>query len=409
MIMKNAFFIVLATVLVFGCKNKTTQPNPNIVPITVTSPERGATLTDQTYITAVPGNGYIFRHVDFVIDDSLVFSDSTIPYSYFWNIFIYQIGSTHSISVTGFTSDSSYTVGPFNVRVQFSTGFLSLSRYQPNSQHAIGVASYGNLLFISNGEVGLEMLDVTNRLSPQFLARFSTSGQALRSAINYPYVYAADRDQGVDQVDFSRGDSLISRNHFSTQSLAIDLAVSPHFLIVADNDALDVVSLSNLQGLSRTSFSQDQLNYVVARNDTAFIVGYNSFYIVDCTSPNTPEIIGTYNNLSIGRGVAVIDTFAFIANSSDGVIALSISHPTSPRFLARFNTNLIMTSVVAGNLTLFAGTNSGLIYAIDYGTAGSLTEIDNYSTGNYVEELQTQGYYLYAAARTNVEILRFVP
>jgi hypothetical protein len=121
-------------------------------------------------------------------------------------------------------------------------------------------------------------------------------------------------------------------------------------------------------------------------------------------------MVGLYNNLSQGKGVAVADTFAFIANGSDGVIALSIADPTNPRFLARFNPGQVMTTVAAGNGFLFAGSYSNMVYALDYTSQpDTITVVDNFNVGNLVEEIAFNSNYLYVAANTDVDILRFVP
>jgi hypothetical protein len=404
--MKKTLLISLAAVLFFAaCKNKTTQPE--IIPLSISFPANGAVLTDSPIIHVMPGSGFSFSLVDLFIDSTLVFTDSIAPYLYSWNIFSYPNNSSHIIKAVGYTADSTYAAGPISVTISVTRGFYFMSHYQPSSQNAVGVTSYNNLLFISTGDAGLEMIDISNRTVPQFLARYNTPGQALKTAVNSSRVYIADRDQGVTMANYTQLDSIIPLAHLSTQGLVIGIALSGNLVLVAENDYLQILRQADLDTLFRMSFSQDVLNYIVARSDTAFIVGNSGFYIVDCTSLPA-RLVGSYGNLSVGRSAVVADTFAFIANSSEGVIALSISDPTHPRFLARFNPNLIITSVAAGNSTLFAGTNSGVIYALNYGTPDALQLLDQFSGENYIEELSFQNYYLYAAARSGVEILRYI-
>jgi hypothetical protein len=408
--MKLASLILLTVLLALAaCTNNTTQPPPS-ASIFINSPANGSVLHDSQMITAVSGNGTIFRRVVFIIDSDSVATDTIAPYVFQWSIFRYTSGSTHVLYAVGFTSDSTFASEHVTVSVQFSTGFSIVSVYRPSSMHAVGVTNYGNALFISNAEIGLEMLDITSKAAPTFLSRFNTPGQALHSDISFPYVFIADRDGGVESAVFANVDSISPRYHYNTQSLAIDVAVSENFLFVAENDGLAVLSMPTLTAFSRLAISQDLLKYVVARHDTAFIVGSNSFHIVDCTSPTAPSIVSSYDNLNLARAVAVMDTFAFIANGTDGVIALSIAHPASPRFLARFNPGLIMTSVSAGDGTLFAGANTGTVYALNYGsTPGTIQILDQININALIEDIHYQAFYVYVAATSNVNILRFVP
>jgi hypothetical protein len=408
-IMKTKFALALGILLaMMACQNVVTPPTP-VVPIAVGYPQNGAVLTDPVTITAIPGSGFVFNQVDFYIDSLLVASDSISPFQYDWNFYDLESGSNHTLYVVGFTADSSYGSDTVHVRLQFAHGLSFISVYRPGSQHAIGVTNYYNVLFVSTGTDGLEVIDIRDKYAPQFLSRLITGGQAMHSAVIFPYVYVAELNQ-VEMADFENVDSLIPVYNYQLESLKRDVAVSDNFIFSIENDGLSILDPSDLQPYSRYSFPQDLLNYAVARHDTAFVVGNNGFYVVDCTNPDNPAMVGTYNNLNLANSVAVTDTFAFIANGSDGVIALSISHPTNPRPLAaRFNTGSIMKSVAVGDGYLFAGSISGRVDALVYTTADTLTSISNFDVGTIIEEIRYDSNYLFVAANANVDILRFVP
>ncbi len=407
--MKAAYLIALVALAIFmACDSKTTAP-PAADPISISTPADGAVLGDMQVIRAVSGNELLFDRVVFVIDADSAAVDSISPYEYQWNVFRYESGTVHIIFAIGFRGDSVFVSNPISVTIQYESGFTSVGIYQPTSQHAVGITAFGNVVFVSNLDAGLEMLDVTARSAPSFLARYHTPGQVMHAAVAYPYVYIADRDQGVAKAFFADVDSIIPVDRFNTQNLAVDVAVSDNFVFALENNGLSILSPSSMDAYSRQALTQDLLNYIVARHDTAFVIGNAGLYIVDCTNPMSPGIIGSYDNLNLAQAVAVADSFAFIANGSDGVIALSIANPANPRFLARFNPGFIVTAVDAGDGVLFAGVNSGLVYALDYSTSGSLTQIDSHNVNALVEEIDYDANYLYVAATNTVAILRFVP
>jgi hypothetical protein len=404
--MKNAISLSLILLaMLAACDNNTTSPPNEVTPIRISSPGNGDRLTDSETITAVAGQGYHFTKVDFYIDTVLVETDSTIPYQYFWNIFTYSPGG-HWLYVIADSGTNDYMSDVVPVTLDFTQGLSFASNYQPGSQNAIGLMNYGNVVFVAMGDAGIEMLDVRIRTAPEFLSRFDTPGQALHVDVLFPLVLIADRSQGMRSADFSEVDTLISDGIYNSQSLAIDVAVSDNYIFLAENDAFTVLEQdgNGFTSLGRRAFSQDILQYVVARNDTAFVVGQNGFYIID----SQQDIVGSYDNLSLAQAVAVADTFAFIANGNDGAIALSIADPSRPRFLARFNPSQIMVAVDAGDGVLFAGASNGSVYALDYNSPGQLSEIDNVNVSNLLEEIEYESNYLYVAAHTNVDILRFV-
>lgn len=406
--MRKLFALLLTAALaITACDENTTNPPSVVTPLRISSPSNGSTLRDKQVIHAVAGDGYSYTRIDFLVDGDSIYSDVSAPYDYQWNIFEYASGSSHSLQVRGYTADTTYLSAAINVQLSFSSGFSFVSTYSSLSQQANGVINYGNAIFVSNGINGLELIDISSLTSPVFRSRYSTSGYALHADIEYPYVYIADRDQKVLQADFSDPDTILPLFSYSSQSQVSDVAVSANYLFAAETDGLSILRLFNLTPYSRLSFS-DHLNYVVARHDTAFVVGNSSFVIVNCTNPNSPEIVGSYSNLSLAQGAVVIDTFAFVASSGAGVVALSISNPENPRELARYNPGQAIVTVDVGDGVLFAGATTGQVYALDYHTAGTIGLLHLFNDGNQIKEIDYRDNYIFVAATSNVDILRFI-
>ncbi len=406
--MKSKLVLILCALLAFmACKSDVVSP-PSLTPITITNPHDGAVLGDPVVIVATPGQGFGFTRVDFFIDSTLVGSDSIPAYQYVWNIFTQEAGSSHILYAIGYTADSSYVSSPVSVTVEFSQGFSFVSTYQPGAQHVLGITNYYNVLFVSEGESGLEVLDITTKTLPRFRSRLITGGQAFHSDVLFPFVYVAELNQVV-MADFQNVDSLITVGEYQLQSLKRDVAVSENFVFSAENDGLSILSQLNLHPYSRFAFNQDLLNYVAARHDTAFVVGNNALYIVDCSTPSAAHIVGSYGGLNLAKSVAVVDTFAFIANGGAGVLALSIANPANPRFLALYNPGQNFTSVAVGDGFVFAGSNSSAVHALIYSVPDSLIFFSGSDVSGLVQEIKYSSNYLFVAATSNVDILRFVP
>ncbi len=403
-----AIFLILP--LLFGCDGDNSTEPSEPTPIRITSPSNNATLEDPVTVVATAGSGYSFTRVDFYIDGDSVWSTNSAPYQYYWNIFVYPSNSQHTIRAIGHAADTSYTSTAVNVNVVITRGFSFLSAYAPNSQQVFGVVNDQDVLFLSTGPEGLEVLDISNRVSPRYLSRYDSPGQAMKADLTYPYVFIADFSEGVTRVIFTDLDSLVQRGIYTTQALANDVAVSENYLFVAENDGFSIVDFSDpnsLNFINKVSF-EDQPQYVVARGDTAFIAALEKFYIVDCTIPTSPQILSAFVTDGLARSVAIIDTFAFIADGSEGVSALSINDPTDPVEVARYATGEQINAVAAGDSTLFAGGLAGGIYALYYSTADTLRIIDQFDSGYSVHELHFDFPYLYVATSGKVDILRFV-
>jgi len=400
----------VALLFVFACDDNPTEPEDNI-PIRITAPADGAVLLNPVTIIARTGRDFGIDEVDFYIDDVLISTDGTAPYEYYWNIFGYENNSGHEIYAVGRSSDSSYTSTTVCVTISLEDGLSFVSTYRPNSGQAFGVVNYQNVLFVATGEGGVEVLDIVDKTAPEYLSRFESAGQALKVDAQYPDLFVADLSGGVIRADFSDPDSLIENGLYNVQVQANDVAAFGDLVFVADQNGLIILDNSfpdSLAYIYRSSIF-NQSNYVVARNDTAFLTNIEYLHIVNASDPLSPEVVFSYPTQGSARGVAVIDSFAFIADGVEGVIALSISDPTNPAFLARYDAGeAVVSTVEATDSTVFIGTFSGDIVALDYTQADTLRALDNFVTSVGINQLHFDHPYLYAATSESVTILRFI-
>lgn len=407
--MISRFTIILsALALLAGCNSKNTKPGEP-TPIRISNPSNGATLTDPLTVSAAPGDGYTFTRVDFYIDGDSVWSDNISPYQYYWNIFIYPANSQHILWAVGHTADTSYVSATVTVNVVIIHGFAYLSSYQPNSQQATGVTNYQNVMFVATGDPGLEVIDISDKGAPHYLSRFDSFGLALKADVMFPYVFVADRDDGALRLDFSNVDSLVLTGYYDTPGLANDVAVSGNYLYIADQDGLAIADISQsdtVVAINRVSLTAGEVNYVVARGDTAYVTDVTNLYIIDLTDPYTPDILATFNTPGQAQGVAIADTFVFVADGVEGIIALSVNHPTAP--LATYGFQQAVSTVDVGDSTLFAGTFGGGVFAFDYSQPDTLKNVDQFTTQDLIWQVHSSPPYLYVATNSNVTLLRYV-
>lgn len=411
-ILGSLFVISSAMLLAAACDHKPAGPNENL-PLRITNPQDGDILYNPVTITVDIGSGFSIQSVDFIIDDQLLYSDNSTPFQYYWNIFAYESNSVHTIQVIGNAADTTYTADPVTVTISLEQGFLFITAYRPNSGQAFGVDSYDDLMFVATGQDGVEVLDILDKTVPVYLSRFESAGQALKVDVQYPNIYIADYTGGVSRADFSNPDSLIERGVFNIQVNANDVAISGDLLFVADQNGLIILDDSYPDSLGffyRSTGVFNGANYVAARNDTVFLTNTDYLYIIDASDPTAPAVVSNYTASGISaRGVAVIDTFVFIAAGPEGAMELSISDPGNPRFLARFDLGSAEVSTVAAtDSTLFIGSYSGDILALDYSVADTLTELDTFNTSVGINELRYDYPYLFAATSESVYILRFI-
>ena len=78
--------------------------------------------------------------------------------------------------------------------------FLGSIDTQGNARNVVVV---GTTAYVSDGEAGLQIFDVSLPSSPVFLGAYSTPGYATEAAVVGNTAYVADKDQGLQIIDVS--------------------------------------------------------------------------------------------------------------------------------------------------------------------------------------------------------------
>lgn len=403
------FSAVIVSFLFAGCGEESTNPGDNI-PIRIVAPDDGEVLFNPVTIVAQTGSEFSITDVEFFVDGELEWIDNDRPFEYYWNIFGYQNNSEHTIMAIGYSDTASYTSDTIAVTISLEEGLLFVATYRPNNDVTHGVATYQYFMFVATGENGVEVIDVLDKTFPAYISRFESAGQALKVDVRYPHLFIADYSGGVVRADISDPDSLTEAGLYNIEVQAIDVAVSDDIIFVADQNGfiiLDNTLADSLVSLFRSDLFNGS-NHVTARNDTAFITNLSNLYIINASIPDSPEIVFSYAS-SGARAVAVADTFAFVTSGDQGVIALSISDPQNPAYLAGYVTQSAVSTVETGDSTLFVGTFSGDVFALDYFQPDTLRLLDNLTIeGVNINDLKYDSPYLYVATSQGVKILRFI-
>ena len=81
------------------------------------------------------------------------------------------------------------------------------------------------------------------------------------------------------------------------------------------------------------------------------------------TQPESIRMLGHFDTPGIANGVAVKDTFAFVADNYNGLLVLSVAEPTHPRLLGQTAISSVV-DVAARDTFAFVGGNDLLAYSI---------------------------------------------
>ncbi|MBE7500077.1 MAG: hypothetical protein HS113_07150 [Verrucomicrobiales bacterium] len=217
----------------------------------------------------------------------------------------------------------------------------------------------------------LEVIDLTDPVSPRLLGTYSTRGEATSMAVNGPHLYlakevfSADLNRiAVDIVDTS--DPAAPRRVGGFTSSTFDagpsLAVEGTLAVVNSRSGVTSYDISNPAVMTPVAVRRrDYVAYDMAVSGSrAFLGGEEEVKILDISQPQAPRLLGTFRPGNVVWQVAAAGDYAYLAASYGGVQTLDVSNPVAPRRTSTFRSgSYFYTVAVEGRLLATAG-NEGL-------------------------------------------------
>jgi hypothetical protein len=189
---------------------------------------------------------------------------------------------------------------------------------------------------------GLGIIDVTDESNPQMVSKvYLGGGFGLDLQGGHAYVAAATK--GLQIIDVSDPLSPSIQGFLDTSGSMKDLVVRDGLAYAADGaSGLAVIDVSDpkspsLVGVFDTPGSAES---VVLKGDLAFLAdGPSGVQVVDVADPEAPVLVGSFETGDMAEEVVVDGDYAYVANASSGLQVLDVSDPASPSLHATFATS----------------------------------------------------------------------
>lgn len=266
----------------------------------------------------------------------------------------YQTGAVHITSVS-----SPSPMEPIG------TGFDT-----PGDARSVVVSGTRNALaYVADGASGLQIVDVTNPLSPQLVGSVDTPGFATDIVLSGTTAYVADGGSGLQVIDVAAPQSPQIVGSVDTPGSAVDLAVVDTLIYIADTGG----------GLR----------------------------IANVATPSAPVIIGVEDGLTSAVGVDVSGGIAFMANGSSGVSSVDVSDPNNPWIIGGVKTRSLGNALkidVTQSRAYVTDQDSGLVI-IDISDPEALQILSGLETENTASDVNVMGIFAYVGSGAGVELV----
>ena len=200
-----------------------------------------------------------------------------------------------------------------------------------------GIDVHESHAFVAAGSKGLQVIDVSEPLSPRIAGVLQTPGEAKDLVVRDGYAFIAHGPTGLLIADISDPRRPLVAGSLDTPGSAEAIVLDGGFAYIADASG----------GLQ----------------------------VIDVSDPSRPVLAGTFDTPDIAEEVAVSGNHAYVADGSSGLQVIDISDPSSPRLESSFPTGGYAKGIaIRGNTAYVGGLYDALFKVIDISDPASLSE-----------------------------------
>ncbi|MDW8069364.1 MAG: hypothetical protein RML46_10650 [Anaerolineae bacterium] len=200
------------------------------------------------------------------------------------------------------------------------------------------MAISGNRAYVTVAGKGLQILDISNPASPQFLGQFPSGSGFVAVSGNYAYVlsprlYIVDVTNPLSPTQVG-----IYTYTMPAGGPLSGIAVSGNYAYIAKgNDDLEIVNISDPSRPSPVmTFTVNAFGLALSGN-YAYVADTHALRVLDISNPSNPQVIGfCHLPWGIGGAVALAGDYAYVANDDGGLRIVRVADPRNPTEVARF-------------------------------------------------------------------------
>ncbi len=249
-----------------------------------------------------------------------------------------------------------------NIADPFTPALVGTWNPHGSNDYVRAVAVQGNYAYLANFGLGFWVVDVTNPQSP-VSADSVFYGLALDIAVQGNYAYGAAEDTGIVIINITDPYNAYIEGTLNTPGIAKGICASNSHAYVADIFSTRIINVSNPVNPFEVGvyenlvfFAQD---VAISGNYAYVAYGVDGLRIVDISNPYFPYEVGFWDIPDNARGVAVSDSYAYVAAIS-GLRIIDVTNPFSPYEVGYCDTiGWVEHAVISGDYAYLACGNSG--------------------------------------------------
>ena len=286
-------------------------------------------------------------------------------------------------------------------------------KYQITGATSLELFSVDNALYLTDNQIGLQKIDISDKTDMKQVAVFDTPGDAFSIAATENHVYILDNNSGLnpsiegmrilEMKEISSGVIQFNLVGFcATPGNANDIFIKDQYAFVADGaegiQIIDTIDKSNPSIIGALENIGDAKSLHVDGNFALLATGETGMRIVDVSDKTKPELISSYINGSNICDVFISGIYAFILIENKGFEIIDITDKTHPFYVSSFISNNETNDIFVSKNNIFLAEGIHGISIIDISNSVNPTLIASYKTSRAdAQKIKVLGNYAYIA------------
>lgn len=199
----------------------------------------------------------------------------------------------------------------------------------------------GAYAYLADQEAGMRMFYAGRQDTLFEVSLLPTSGRVMDVAVSGNYAYAAAKSAGLRVIDVSDPFDPTEVGSWDPDMYAVDVASVGTMAYVADREnGLWTVDLSDPKAPVKKGLYAGHVEQVAASGDHAYIAGgKDGLRIVDVSDPARPREVGAADAVEEAVGISVSENYVMVAEKEAGVHIYDVSTPSQPKKVGDFEPN----------------------------------------------------------------------
>jgi hypothetical protein len=308
-------------------------------------------------------------------------------------------------------------VSPYNntgIPMTLVGGFTTNGAAVNFSAKNISNTDYG---FLSLGSAGMEIIDISNPVSPQSVSSFPVYGFSeeitMANINNIPYAIVAGGTGGISILNISNIaapvlDTLLNLNGDYINSVFVDTA-SKYLYAGGSSRKIYIMNISNLPSIgtvnSYTTFSY--INEILVDRNIAYVAQDSGLDIINVSNPIAPVGLAQGITYDFAYDVKIAGNYALVSNNTYGVLVINVSNPSRPIEVSVLNTyDIAIACSVNGNLVYVAEDASG-VETFDISDPSNPFLVAYATTSSFSDNVCYYKGFVYVSNQANYLILTY--